>query len=195
MRVISVLVSALLFCAPPAVAQPTPEDDQVRDVIARWYGALQARGRKPATLGGQTTRDLYAPGAIEGGPHETATNPASAALSPTISHELAAQALRFSYEIEALTIDARLAKARVWERGYFFAWAAQTTYERAASTLFILERQADGRWLVLGHEAQSQGIPPNKITKPMPDLRQDFYAGEGKERDPKADADAAKKHF
>ena len=72
--------------------------------------------------------------------------------------------------------------------GYFYAWAAQKTYERAASALFIFEKQEDGRWLILAHQANSQGIPPNKITDPMPDLRGLFYETEGKGRDPEADA-------
>ena len=38
-------------------------------------------------------------------------------------------------------------------------------------TLFIFEKQANGDWMILAHEANSQGIPPNKLTSPMPDLR------------------------
>jgi len=67
----------------------------------------------------------------------------SAALrGPFRNHELAARALQFSYDIDALKVDARLAKAIVWERGYLYAWAAQKTDENAASTLFVLEKQA-----------------------------------------------------
>lgn len=79
----------------------------------------------------------------------------------------------------------------MWERGYFYAWAVQKTYERPAATTFILERrEEDGRWLILAHQSGSYGIPPNKITDPMPDLRGLFYATEGKHRDPAADAKA-----
>ncbi len=174
-----------------AVAQvPQANDDEtaLRAVIAGWYDTLQKRGPAPATLGQQGNWRLYAPGAINGGPHETETDPRSARLSPTISHELAAQALKFSYEIDVLRIDPRFAKAIVWERGYFYAWAAQQTYETAASALFIFEKQPDGHWLILAHEANSQGIPPTKRTDPMPNLRELFYATQGKGRDPEADA-------
>lgn len=180
-----------LLVSPVAVAQePHAKADEtaIREVITAWYGELQQRGTAPAMLGQQGHRRLYAPGAINGGPKETETNPKSAALSPTISHELAAQALKFSYDIDVLTVDPRFAKAIVWERGYFYAWAAQQTYETAASALFIFEKQPEGHWLILGHEANSQGIPPTKRTDPMPDLRELFYATQGKERDPEADA-------
>jgi hypothetical protein len=87
-----------------------------------------------------------------------------------VSQELAAQALDFAFDIDLMKVDARLAKAVVWERGYFYASANAVTYERAASTLFVLEKQADGRWLILAHEAQSVGIPDTKKTDPLPDL-------------------------
>jgi hypothetical protein len=186
------LFAVLLFLTSHvAVAQEpqaTSDGDAIRGVIAAWYDALQKRGPGPASLGQLSHWQLFAPRAIDGGPRDTETNPNSAALSPTISHELAAQALKFTHEIDVLKIDPHFAKAIVWERGYFYAWAAQNTYERAASALFILEKQQDGRWLILAHEASSQGIPPNKITDPMPDLRESFYATQGKNRDPEADA-------
>ncbi len=44
----------------------------------------------------------------------------SAAIRGTwLNHELAARALWFAYDIDVLKVDARLAKAIVWERGYF----------------------------------------------------------------------------
>ena len=180
-----------LLMSPVAVAQePHASGDgaAIREVIAAWYGALQKRGSGPAGLGQRGYRQVYAPGAINGGPHETEINPKSAAMSPTISNELAARALKFSYDIDVLTVDPRFAKAIVWERGYFYAWAAQKTYENAASALFIFEKQQDGQWLILAHQANSVGIPPTKITDPMPDLRELYYATQGKGRDPEADA-------
>jgi hypothetical protein len=81
----------------------------------------------------------------------------------------------------------------VWERGYFYAWAAQRTYERAGSAIFVLEKQDDGRWLVLAHRTNTVGIPPNMKTDPMPDLRDLYYSTHGKGRDPAADARDAKK--
>jgi hypothetical protein len=192
------IIAVIFFAvsAPLAFAQQdakSGDEAEVRDVIAQWYGALQKRGRTALTLGGRDHWRLLAPGFIDGGPKETETNPMSRALSPSISNELAAKALKFSYEIDVLTLDSRFAKAIVWERGYFYAWAAQTSYELAASALFIFEKQKDGAWLILAHEATGQGIPPNKITEPLPDMRDTFYATEGKDRDPKADAEAAKK--
>ena len=186
MRVVLVLL--LLLPVSQALADTPAEGDEtaIRAVIATWYSELQKGAERRQW-------QLYAPGAIDGGPRETELNPHSRARSPTVSNELAAKALKFAYDVDVLTIDPRFAKAIVWERGYFYAWAAQQTYENAASTLFIFEKQRDGRWLILGHQAQSTGIPPNKRTDPMPDLRDLFYATQGKGRDPTADAEAAKK--
>lgn len=196
MRTVLSFFCAFVISASFALAQePAQASDeaQIRAVISQWYAALQKRGTSAAMLGQHGTWELFAPGGIDGGPSDTETNPQSLAMSPTISNELAARALKFAYDIDVLTIDPRFAKAIVWERGYFYAWAAQSTYENAASTLFLFEKQADGRWLILAHEAQSIGIPPNKVTDPMPDLKSLFYETRGKGRDPAADAEAGKK--
>jgi hypothetical protein len=80
----------------------------------------------------------------------------------------------------------------VHERGYFYAWATQTTYENAADTTFIFERSdADSRWRVIAHQTGSYGFPASEATDPMPDLRELFYATEGKDRDAAKDAAAA----
>ncbi len=50
-----------------------------------------------------------------------------------------------AYDIDRLVVNANLAKVDVWERGYFYASAAQKTYELAADTMFVLEKQAGGR--------------------------------------------------
>jgi hypothetical protein len=138
---------------------------------------------------------LLAPGAIEDGPGYSVPadlHTGSAAIrGPWLNHELAARALQFSYDIDVLNVDSRLAKAIVWERGYFYAWAAQQTYENGASAMFVLEKQANGEWKILVHEASSQGIPPNKITSPMPDLRDLYYRRCGSACDPVADAKKA----
>jgi hypothetical protein len=192
MRVAFALFLLLIGPATAHAHDRAADEAAIRRVIASWYASLQDRGRVASTLA-QHGYQLYAPSAIDGGPQETETNPQSRALSPSISNELAARALRFSYEIDVLTIDPHFAKVIVWERGYFYAWAAQRTYENAASTLFIFEKQNDGQWLILAHQANSQGIPPNKITDPMPDLRDLYYATQGKGRDPEADARNADK--
>lgn len=178
-----------LFVAAPIFAQSAEDEAKVRAVIDEWYARVGQRQPDAPWV-------LMAPGAIDGGPGYSVPadlDSGSAVLrGPWLNQELAARALEFAYDIDALKIDARLAKAQVWERGYFYAWAAQTTYENAASTLFILEKQDDGRWLILAHDARSIGIPPDKASNPMPDLRERYYSGEGKGRDPDADANAAK---
>jgi hypothetical protein len=188
MRLI-LIAAMLLFAALPAAAQASEDETKVRAVIAEWY---QRVAKHPA----DRPWVLLAPGSIDGGPGYSVPadlNSGSRVLrGPWLNHELAAQALRFSYDIDVLKVDARLAKAVVWERGYFYAWAAQQTYENAASAMFILEKQDDGRWLILAHEANSTGIPPNKVTDPLPDLRELYYSTIGAGRDPDADAKAAK---
>lgn len=183
----ALLLMLASLAAHAQTASRDSDDAAVRALIAQWYAGLQARATQPTTLSQDGNWRLYAPGAIDGGPGETELNPGSRARSPTVSNELAARALTFAYDVDALTIDGRFAKARVWERGYFYAYAAQQTYESAASALFILEKQNDGRWLILAHQAQSIGIPPTKRTDPLPDLRDHFYRTQGKDRDPAAD--------
>ncbi|HEX8381685.1 MAG TPA: hypothetical protein VF619_14180, partial [Allosphingosinicella sp.] len=90
---------------------------------------------------------------------------------PRVYTALAAQAPKFAWEIDSIRRDSTFAKVQVWERGYFYAFAVKRTYETAAATTFVLERsEKDGRWLILAHQSSSQGIPPNKVTSPMPDL-------------------------
>ena len=189
----ALLLMLASLAAHAQTASRDSDDAAVRALIAQWYAGLQARATQPTTLSQDGNWRLYAPGAIDGGPGETELNPGSRARSPTISNELAARALTFAYDVDALRIDGRFAKANVWERGYFYAFAAQQTYENAASALFILEKQDDGRWLILAHQAHSIGIPPTKRTDPLPDLRDHFYRTQGKDRDPAADARASEK--
>jgi hypothetical protein len=181
---------ALLLAVPAqgGPAKPMPrEHADIRAVVARWYAELRKKeAGRPWTL--------TAPRFIDGSPHYRHANNGSARLGPRLFTSLAARALRFSYDVEAIRRDALFAKVRVWERGYFYASRAQTTYENAASTLFILEwQEKDGRWVILAHESSSQGIPPNKVTTPMPDLRELYYATDGKGRDPEADAREARR--
>ncbi len=189
----SALIAVAVMSIAPAAAQ-TAEDEnpgdvaKVRAVIADWYERV---GKSPA----DTPWALMAPGSIEGGPGYSVPadlHSGSAVIrGPFRNHELAARSMQFSYDIDVLKVDARLAKAMVWERGYFYAWAAQTTYENAASTLFVLEKQTNGAWKILAHEASSIGIPPNKITAPLPDLRALHYERCGPACDPAADAKKA----
>ena len=176
-------VAMLLVLAAPAAAQ-SPESE-IRGAIGRWYGELAKRdeGR---------LYDLVTPGFIEASPTTTYAKTRSRKLGPRIYGSLAARALKFSWEIDSIRRDSSFAKVQVWERGYFYASAAQQTYENAAATTFILERGVkDGRWRIAAHQSSGHGIPPNKITRPMPDLRPLHYATQGKDRDPAADARAA----
>lgn len=187
-----VVLVGLMLAAAPAFAQGGEDEAKVRAVIAEWY-------RRVAQVPADAPRLLMAPGGIDHGPgyavipyrapHERSR---AAYDGPKLNNELASKALKFSYDIDVLKLDPRFAKVSVWERGYFFAYAAQETYETAVATMFVLEKQSDGRWLILAHHGNSQGIPPNKITVPMPDLRDAYYSKCGSACDPAADAKKAK---
>lgn len=181
-----ILLTAMIT---PTHAQTLADEASVRAVIAEWYERV---GKNPA----DRPYVLLAPGSVNGGPDyaEPADLHSGAAVirGPFLNRELAARALQFRYDVEQLTLNETLAKVRVWERGYFYASAAQQTYESAASALFVLEKRPDGRWLILAHQANSVGIPPNRITDPMPDLRSLYYARCGDACDPEADAAKAR---
>lgn len=184
----AILVLAALPLIAPAHAQAPEDEAAVKGVIADWYKRVgQAKADAPWML--------IAPGGVDQGPGYSVPadlHSGSAVIrGPFINNELAAKAMQFSYEIDVLKVDPRFAKAIVWERGYFYAWAAQKTYEMAASTTFVFEKQADGAWEILLHDANSIGIPPNKITDPMPDLRELYYQRCGAACDPVADAKKA----
>jgi hypothetical protein len=183
---VRVLFAALLLIVGSAAIAGEPgaasDEAAIRAVVAAWYEELAKKheGRP---------WNLAAPGFIDATPHYRHIDTGAASLGPRVYTSLAATALKFAYDIERLRIDPNFAKVNVWERGYFYASAAQKTYERAMDTVFVLERQQkDGRWLILAHQSGSYGIPPNKKTDPMPDLRELYYATEGKDRDPEADA-------
>lgn len=182
----------IIFSAAPALAQPTSDEAAVRAVIADWY-------ERVGHFKADAPWMLMAPGGVDDGPGYSVPvdlHTGSAAIrGPYINHELAARALQFSYDIDVIKVDPRFAMAIVWERGYFYASAAQRTYEAGVSTLFVFEKQADGSWKILLHRAASQGIPPNKITDPMPDLRGLYYQRCGDACDPEADAVKAKQDW
>ena len=181
----AVCLAPLLLLALPAAAAAAPAEQEIRTTLSRWYEELakKEKGR---------LWDLTAPGFIEASPPVYHAKTRSRAAGPRVYASLPAQALKFAWEIDSIRRDSSFAKVQVWERGYFYAWAPQVTYERAAATTFILERsEKDGRWRVAAHQSGGYGIPPNKVTNPMPDLRAFYYATEGKDRDPAADARAA----
>jgi hypothetical protein len=146
-------------------ASPASADEAaIRAVLASWYDELRKGPDRKHWR-------LYAPLAIDGGPGETELFPGKRSRGPTVSNELAARALEFAYDIDSLTIDPHFAKVVVWEKGYFYAGANQQTYENAAHAVFVMEKQPDGRWLILAHEANSTGIPETKRTVPLPDMK------------------------
>lgn len=178
MRLAGLVLFALLLPAPASAG----EAEAIRAVIAQWYEELAKKedGRVYLAVGRpffEASRWYY---------H---ANDGSAALGPRVYTSLAATALKFEYDIEFMRIDPNFARVAVWERGYFYAYAAQKTTERHADSDFILERQEkDGEWRIAAWRTGHYGIPPNKRTDPMPDLRDLYYATEGKDRDPEADA-------
>jgi hypothetical protein len=182
-----VLSLTILASAVPARADPpgrAEDEAAIRALIGEWY----AQNRAGADGNPQP---LLAPGAVDASPGYFHIDTGAASLGPIVYNSLAATSLKFSHEITRLVLDARFARAQVWERGYFYAAAPQQTYERAGSAIFVLEKQDDGRWLILAHQTNTVGIPPNMKTDPMPDLRDLYYATEGKNRDPLADAAAS----
>lgn len=173
----AVVFAMVLSLASSVRSQAETAEDEIRGVVAKWYVQLAKRDQ------GQTW-ELTAPGYIEATPSYTFEKTGSAAAGPRIHTSLSATALHFAYDIEAVTIDPNFAKVIVWERGYFYAFAAKRTYERAASTIFVMERQTkDQRWLILAHQSNSVGIPPNKVTRPMPDMRRRYCETTGKPPD------------
>lgn len=191
MRSIGLIVLAIA-AATPAFAQASDDEAKIRAVIADWYERVRDPEEKMPWA-------LMSPGGVDAGPgyaemiyipHREQS--VAAYSGPRINNEMAAKAMRFAYDIDRMVVNPNLAKVDVWERGYFYASAAQKTYELAVDTMFVLEKQAGGEWKILLHEGTSQGIPPNKITNPMPDLRDEYYARCGPVCDPVADAKKAR---
>jgi hypothetical protein len=186
MRLLSSLIMTILAVTAlvgPATAQIGGVADEVaiRALIGEWYVEHRNGGD------GRPHR-LLAPGAIDASPGYTYVNTGARALGPRVYHSLAATALEFRLEITRLVIDPRFARVHVRERGYYYAAAVHQTYERMGSALFVLEKQEDGRWLVLAHTSDPVGFPPSLATIPMPDLRALYYATEGQRRDAESDA-------
>jgi hypothetical protein len=174
------------LAAVPSTAHAAPAEEDIRATLSRWYEELAKRDKG-------RLNDLVAPAFIEASPPVSYAKTRSRALGPRIYASLPARALKFAWEIDSIRRDSSFAKVQVWERGYFYAAAAQKTYENAAATTFILEKgEKDGRWRIAAHQSSGHGIPPNRITDPMPDLRALYYATQGKDRDPAADARAAR---
>lgn len=143
--------------------------EQVEGVIAKWYAELQKREE------GNAYRLLSPQAIVERceclPPGET---PVKHAQLP-FRDELAYGALKFSYEIEEIRLDRHFARVDVWERGWYYAWAAKTTYENDADTTFVLERDDKGEWKILAFSANSIAVHPKYADDPMPDLSDEFF--------------------
>jgi len=179
MRMKLILLLALLGSVSSVVsAADHPGDQDPLTVIGDWYAELAKRDQ------GRPFR-LTAPGFIDASPSVDYVDTGAAVLGPAIYTSLAARALEFDYDVASVRLDANFAKVRVWEKGYFYAFAAQSTYELGASTLFVLEREEmSGRWLILAHETTSVGISPTLQTDPLPDMRKAWE--ERRKQDPMA---------
>lgn len=156
-------VSAAANIQDPDVSADTPA---IQRLVDDWY-VEQCAGEK-----GRPYR-LMAPGGIEASPAYIYPDTGSAALGPRVFVALAATIPLFRYEVMEIRADKRFAKIRVRERGYRYASAAKVTYERMSDTVLVVERQDDGRWMVLAHETHSTGFHPSLGTDPMPDLGPD----------------------
>ena len=181
-KLLSVLMVGLLAASGLSTSAQTPDDEtSIRALIDEWYAEHRAGPD------GRVSR-LLAPGAIDASPGYMYPKSGSATLGKPVYNSLAHRALQFATQITRLTIDPRYARAAVWERGYFYAFAAQQTYENAGAATFVFEKQDNGKWLVLAHQTYTVGIPPNMNTDPLPDLRDLYYKTHGAGRDTEKDA-------
>lgn len=164
------LLAALcsLFAFRSVYAETPAGDEQARALIARWYDELKK---------GEDGRpwNLFAPGAIIPAERARRINLTPGARSmklvgPPFPHELIRRVEKFSYEIAQMRVEGGLAKVRVWERGWTYAWAAKKTYQSAAEARFVLERGDDGAWLIIAFDSNSSAIHPKHADDPLPDL-------------------------
>ena len=142
-------------------------EDQVRGLVADWYAEI-ARGRE-----GRHWR-LFAPVAIveDCRPQENDDEQLPRVITDLgFRRELAANALRFEYDITGMLVEPNLARVDVWERGWFYARATESTYENAARTTFILQRDNAGAWKIAAYGSRSSAVHPDHVDDPMPDLR------------------------
>lgn len=152
---------------PPARAlDPSAHDPGILRLVDDWYAEQCAADR------GRPYR-LMAPGGIDASPGYVYPRTGSAAAVPPVYVSLAATAPVFRYEITEVRADPRFAKVRVRERGYRYASAASKTYELMSDAVLVVERQDDGRWLVLAYRTTSTGFHSSLATNPMPDLGPD----------------------
>ena len=74
------------------------------------------------------------------------------------------------HEIETLQVERTLARIQVWERGWIYAGATNTTYENAAGGTFMLVKKEGEDWKILVYDSGSSAVRPKDRDGPMPDL-------------------------
>lgn len=159
------LVVILLLALPGrAVASET----EIRAAIDAWYAEVRkGEAGRPSSM-------LAPGGVIEPRlcPDRCGPQPRALKFDPggAYRHLLAARAQLFRPEIEKLVVEGSLAKADVWERGYFYARAAGQTYENAAGATFVFERREGQPWKILLYTSRSSAVRPGDRGQPMPDL-------------------------
>ncbi len=155
--------------AGPAAAQSGEE--AVKGAVASWYAELRkgrdARLDSMLAPGGMVVpdHDFRSPGGVKR--QSRAADP----HRQRFAHLLAVRAEKFSYEVRQLRVEATLAKAMVWERGWIYAWAAKSTYENAAAATFVLEKRDGEDWKILIYASNPEAVRPDHRNEPMPDLR------------------------
>jgi hypothetical protein len=162
---IAVILALLLFVR-PAFAQTA--EDEVNAFIAQWYAELR-KGEEAHIY------PLMAPvGAVLPTicPDRCGPQPRVMKIKkgPPFPHLLAARAQQFAYEIRDARVEQTLARVDVWERGWFWAWATQQTYENAALATFYLEKRDGQGWKVALYRSDSSAVHPKHKNDPMPDL-------------------------
>ena len=159
------IVLALLLFVRPALAQTA--EDEVRAFIAQWYAELR-KGEEARVYPLMAPAGAVLPTMC---PDRCGPQPRVMKIQkgPPFPHLLVVRAKQFAYEIRDARIEQTLARVDVWERGWFWAWAAQQTYENAASATFYLEKR-EGQWKVALYRSDSRAVHPEHKNDPMPDL-------------------------
>jgi len=148
-------------------------EEEIKTLIARWYEETRKHedGRRYLLVGNRAIVDRCPP-VRQCGVEQPAV---LTDLFQNQRRELAWSALQFSYEISGLRFDRYFARVDVRERGWYYASTAETTYENAAVTLFLLERDDAGAWNVMAHQTDRTAVRPDHRDEPMPDLREMYY--------------------
>lgn len=163
------------------LTQTADDEAAIRSLVAEWYEEHRAGPN------GDVAR-LRAPHAIDASPGFNTIRRTKDGPTIRVYKSLAFQALKFDPIIRRLEMDPDFAKATVDERGYFYDYARQKATESAGLATFVFEKQGDGRWLVLVHKTELFDVLDHISTDPGIDLRELFYATQGRDRDPEQDA-------